>query len=215
MVANNTERKGKWLWTESGAGEQITVYAGSDAENEALFIADTIETTAARRIPTSAWRCCTAPIPSRGRSKKRCGATAASTWWSAASASTSAPKSRTSIAYLKLALAPQDSISLLRIINTPARGIGKTTVEQIEQYALRTTLSLWTAIGRMIDEKQFPAARAGGAGGVPQHDGRAGRGGRGRMPLHEALQVYRRTHRLPRDAGAGEHARSRRRASRT
>ena len=39
------------------------------------------------------------------------------------------------VAYLKLAASNTDSVSLLRIINTPARGIGRTTVEQIEQYA--------------------------------------------------------------------------------
>jgi DNA helicase II / ATP-dependent DNA helicase PcrA len=50
---------------------------------------------------------------------------------------------------------PTDSISLLRIINTPARGIGKTTVEQIEQFALENNLSMWAAIGRMLEEKAF------------------------------------------------------------
>jgi len=43
LVANNKERKGKWLWTDSGAGEMLGFYTGFDAENEALFIADTIE----------------------------------------------------------------------------------------------------------------------------------------------------------------------------
>ena len=43
VVANNTERIGKWLWTESGAGEKVTLYEAPDAENEALWIADTIE----------------------------------------------------------------------------------------------------------------------------------------------------------------------------
>jgi len=66
------------------------------------------------------------------------------------------------LAYLKAALTPQDSISLLRILNTPARGIGKSTVEQIEQYALTHGLSLWSAIGRLIEEGQF-ATRAGAA----------------------------------------------------
>ena len=42
------------------------------------------------------------------------------------------------LAYLKVLVSPQDSISLLRIINTPARGIGRTTMEQIEQYASAT-----------------------------------------------------------------------------
>ena len=43
VVANNTERNGKWLWTDSDEGEQITLYEAPDAENEALFIADTID----------------------------------------------------------------------------------------------------------------------------------------------------------------------------
>ena len=61
------------------------------------------------------------------------------------------------IAYLKALVSPQDSISLLRIINTPARGIGRTTIEQIEQYALQHELTIWTAIERMLHERAFPA----------------------------------------------------------
>src|SRR4029434_4876484 len=51
------------------------------------------------------------------------------------------------ISYLKVVQHPDDSISLLRIINTPVRGIGKTTIETIERLALETGLSLWGAIG--------------------------------------------------------------------
>ena len=96
VVANNKERKGKWLWTDSGAGELLGFYAGFDAENEALFIADTIERLLAAESRASAWRCSTAPTCNRARSKKRCAAMAASTSWSADSASISAPRSRTS-----------------------------------------------------------------------------------------------------------------------
>src|SRR6185436_19127637 len=48
VVANNTERIGKTLWTDSGSGEKITLYEAPDAENEALWIADTIESAIAR-----------------------------------------------------------------------------------------------------------------------------------------------------------------------
>jgi DNA helicase-2/ATP-dependent DNA helicase PcrA len=59
------------------------------------------------------------------------------------------------LAYLKVLVSPNDSISLLRIINTPARGIGRTTIEQIEQYALRHETSLWTALEKLLEEKAF------------------------------------------------------------
>src|SRR5581483_7784454 len=59
------------------------------------------------------------------------------------------------VAYLKLALSPADSVSLLRIVNTPARGIGRTTIEQIERCARENGTNLWDAIGRSIDEQQF------------------------------------------------------------
>ena len=95
VVENNKARKGKKLWTEAEAGEPLGLYAGYDAENEALFIADTIEKHLVAESRTTTWRCSTGPTPSRGRSKRRCGATGASTTWSAASVSTSGPKSRT------------------------------------------------------------------------------------------------------------------------
>ena len=43
VVAKNTERKGKWLWTTSGEGERIGRYDAFDGEQEARFIAETIE----------------------------------------------------------------------------------------------------------------------------------------------------------------------------
>src|SRR5258705_2042253 len=61
------------------------------------------------------------------------------------------------ISYLKVILNPDDSVSLLRVINTPARGIGKTTIETIERLALETGLSLWGAIGEAIARELLPA----------------------------------------------------------
>ena len=61
------------------------------------------------------------------------------------------------MAYLKLAMSNKDSVSLLRVINTPARGIGRTTVEQMDAFARENGLSLWDAVSRMIDQQLFPA----------------------------------------------------------
>src|SRR6185437_14520408 len=60
------------------------------------------------------------------------------------------------ISYLKVIHNPDDSISLLRIINTPARGIGKTTMEVIERLAMETGLSLWAAIRETIQRQLLP-----------------------------------------------------------
>ena len=157
VVANNTERIGKWLWTEAGAGEKITLYEAPDSENEALWIADTIESRLARnpqeRVAVlyrtnSQSRQIEEALRRYGRKYIVVGGFS---FYQRAEV-------KDILAYLKVLVSPQDSISLLRIINTPARGIGRTTVEQIEQYALQHELSLCgPRSSRCSKSTRFPA----------------------------------------------------------
>jgi DNA helicase-2/ATP-dependent DNA helicase PcrA len=61
------------------------------------------------------------------------------------------------ISYLKVIQNPDDTISLLRVINTPTRGIGKGTIDTLESLALETGLSLWGALGEALRRQLLPA----------------------------------------------------------
>jgi DNA helicase-2/ATP-dependent DNA helicase PcrA len=155
VVAHNTERIGKWLWTEAGAGETITLYESPDSENEALWIADTVEKHLSRQ-PTQR-----VAILYRTNSQSRQIEEALRRYGRkyivvGGFSFYQRAEVKDILAYLKVLVSPQDSISLLRIINTPARGIGRTTTEQMDQYALAHQLSLWTALERMLEEHVFP-----------------------------------------------------------
>jgi len=64
------------------------------------------------------------------------------------------------LAYVRLAMRPDDDIALLRVINTPARGIGKTTIDALRASAGENSGSLWSAISRLL--RQPSSARATG-----------------------------------------------------
>ena len=155
VVAHNTERIGKWLWTESDSGEKITLYEAPDAENEALFIADTIENRLARNPQDRVAVLYRTNAQSRQieealrRYGRKYVVVGGFSFYQRSEV-------KDIVAYLKVLVSPQDTVSLLRIINTPARGIGRTTVEQIEQYAQTHKLSLWVALERMLEEHAFP-----------------------------------------------------------
>ena len=155
VVANNKERKGKTLWTAGPAGQKVGIYQALDGENEALFIADTIDRLISDDPSDRVAVLYRTNFQSRqieealrryGRPYKVVGGFS---FYQRA-------EIKDVLAYLKVIVSPQDSISLLRIINTPARGIGKSTVEQVERYALEHDLDLWQAIVRMLEEKRFP-----------------------------------------------------------
>ncbi|MHC4693940.1 MAG: ATP-dependent helicase [Planctomycetota bacterium] len=55
------------------------------------------------------------------------------------------------LAYLKVLVNPEDEITLLRIINTPARGIGKTTVDRVRAYAVGNSISFFEALKKAKD----------------------------------------------------------------
>ena len=61
------------------------------------------------------------------------------------------------LSYMKLVLNPHDSIALARVVNSPARGIGKTTMETLERIALTTGISSWDAIARATEDGLLPA----------------------------------------------------------
>ncbi|NIP27006.1 MAG: UvrD-helicase domain-containing protein [Phycisphaerae bacterium] len=55
------------------------------------------------------------------------------------------------LAYLKILVNPEDEIALLRIINTPSRGIGKTTIDRVRAYAVGNSISLFEALNKAKD----------------------------------------------------------------
>jgi ATP-dependent DNA helicase UvrD/PcrA len=156
VIANNKERKGKWLWTEHEAGEKIGLYRAPDPENEALFIADTIERLLRKNPADRVAVLYRTNFQSRQieEALRRYGrkylVVGGFSFYQRAEV-------KDLLAYLKALVSPQDSISLLRIVNTPARGIGKTTVEQIERLALERNQSLWQAMGDAVEASLLPA----------------------------------------------------------
>ena len=50
------------------------------------------------------------------------------------------------LAYLRVIAAPEDDVSLLRILNVPTRGIGKTTIDAIEKFAAARSVSMFEAL---------------------------------------------------------------------
>jgi DNA helicase-2/ATP-dependent DNA helicase PcrA len=155
VVANNKERKGKWLWTDAEIGAKIGYYEAPDGENEALFIADTIEKIISRNPLDRAAVLYRTNSQSRQieEALRRYGrkylVVGGFSFYQRAEV-------KDLLAYLRVLFTPQDSIALLRIVNTPARGIGKGTVEQLEQFALENGMSVWKALPVMLAAKAFP-----------------------------------------------------------
>ena len=159
VVANNIRRKGKNLWTARQGGTKIGYYEAPDGENEALFAADHIakylrEATERGETPRAA-------VLYRTNSQSRLFEEAMRRYglkYHVVGGFSFYERSEIKdlISYLKVIQNPDDTISLLRVINTPTRGIGKGTIDTLEGLALETGLSLWGAIGEAIRRQLLP-----------------------------------------------------------
>ena len=159
VVANNVRRKGKNLWTSRQGGNKIGYYEAPDGENEALFAADSIaryvrEATDRGDDPRAA-------VLYRVNSQSRLFEEAMRRYQLkyhvvGGFSFYERAEIKDLISYLKVIHNPEDSVSLMRVINTPPRGIGKTTMEVVERVALETGLSLWGAIGECVRRALLP-----------------------------------------------------------
>ncbi len=159
VVANNIRRKGKNLWTSRQGGAKIGYYEAPDGENEALFAADHV----AKYLREAAQRGETprAAVLYRTNSQSRLFEEAMRRYglkYKVVGGFSFYERSeiKDMISYLKVIQNPDDSISLLRVINTPTRGIGKSTIDTIERLALETGLSLWGALAEAIRRQLLP-----------------------------------------------------------
>ncbi|MDQ2920032.1 MAG: UvrD-helicase domain-containing protein, partial [Acidobacteriota bacterium] len=134
VVKHNIERKGKNLWTSNPQGDKVRYFQAFDAESEARFVASKIlehrqeqydlraavlyRTNSQSRVFEEAMRRAGLPYNIVGGFSFY-----------------ERMEVRDIIAYLKLALNPNDSIALQRVINSPARGIGKQTLEELARRA--------------------------------------------------------------------------------
>jgi len=135
VIRNNAGRKGKTLWSEKGDGSRVQCMTASNDFNEAEKVASIIaeETEKGRkldefavlyRVNAQSLRLEQA-LKTRNISYKVFGGTSFF----------QRKEVKDIIAYMKLALNPDDNVQLKRIINMPRRGIGKTTVTRIEEIA--------------------------------------------------------------------------------
>src|ERR1044072_4493483 len=159
VVKNNLQRKGKNLWTSNPRGGRIGYYQALDAEAEARWVAGKIlehrrkeanlraavlyRTNSQSRVFEEAMR----------RSTLAYNIIGGFSFYERAEV-------RDIIAYLKLAMNPNASIALQRVINSPPRGIGKQTLDEIERRAKADELSPWETIAQIIAKPESLGTRA-------------------------------------------------------
>jgi DNA helicase-2/ATP-dependent DNA helicase PcrA len=149
VVTNNPERLGKSLNAEKGGGANLKYFEARDAQTEAEFVAgelerilndDSDQTCAVEYRTNFQSRAFEEVFRRRGLRYKLVGGFS---FYNRAEV-------KDALAYVRLAMHPEDDISLLRVMNAPPRGIGKTTVDALRETARVDGTPLWTAIEKFI-----------------------------------------------------------------
>ena len=157
LIANNTTRLGKNLWAEGKAGDKLELYAAYNEHDEARFVVERISTarrdnialqdnailyrvSATSRVLEEALMQAQVPYRVFGgvRFYERM-------------------EIRNALAYLRLAVYRDDDASFERIVNTPTRGIGLRSLEEIRGRARQENTPLWRAAGELVTGKLMTA----------------------------------------------------------
>jgi DNA helicase-2/ATP-dependent DNA helicase PcrA len=151
VIAPSPTREPKELWTDNEHGSQIRVIACADERDEGACVVRAIRDArdagispkeiavfyrvhAQSRVLEEALRAVSMPYQIVGGTK----------FYDRA-------EIKDALSYLRVLVNPRSDVDLLRVINTPSRGIGNTTLERVSAYATANRLSLFEALGRLDD----------------------------------------------------------------
>ena len=167
VIQKNPHRHVKELWTAREAGERLNVILAQDEREEARRVGESLRRLRSKGIPygemavffrinaqsrliEEGLRICEVPyVIVRGRS-----------FFERA-------EIKDAVAYLRLVINPRSDVDLLRVVNSPPRGIGDTTVDRLTAHALSRGLSLYDTLGRdeLLRIPELAAAARGRLGG--------------------------------------------------
>jgi len=160
VIAKNPHRKAKRLWTAGGEGAPVRVAALETEEDEARLVADLVVRGRAEGRPWShfavlyrlnaqsrpveeALREASVPYRVRG-----------------GPAFFDRAEVRDLLAYLKVCTHPSDEVSLARVVNVPARGLGDASVERVHAWATERGVALFEALSRAPEVTDLPRGAA-------------------------------------------------------
>jgi DNA helicase II / ATP-dependent DNA helicase PcrA len=159
LIANNTSRLGKELWTDGVDGEQISVYEAFNEQDEARFIVNRVQDWVNKGQRRS-----DAAILYRSNAQSR--------ELEDALLRVGMPyriygghrfyerlEIKNALSYLRLLVNRHDDTAMERVINVPVRGIGGRTLEQVRSLARAEGYSLWSTCVKTVNE-QLTSARA-------------------------------------------------------
>lgn len=160
VIERNKSRKPKNLWTDNAEGKKITYYQGHTERHEAMYITEKIQDL----FYDEKYRPADIAILYRTNAQSRA---MEDTLMKANIAYQmigglrfyDRKEIKDIIAYLRLITNPEDDISFERVINTPKRGIGATSVERLRAYALEHDISLFQAV-KEIEQTNVPKRAA-------------------------------------------------------
>ena len=164
VIANNQHRKEKRLFTDSGDGEKISVYLATDERDEGRWIAGEIDR---RRSEGTSYNNMAVFYRTNAQSRMledmllRAGVpyriVGGTRFFDRA-------EIRDVMAYLTLVVNPADDIAAKRVVNVPRRGIGKTTIERIDQYGREMNMPFLTAAELAVVDPDIRASTRNAVG---------------------------------------------------
>jgi DNA helicase II / ATP-dependent DNA helicase PcrA len=145
VVSNNVARKGKTLFTDSGAGDPVRIVNCSNEREEAQFVLEKINTQRSKLKLSDFAVLFRTNAQSRPFEEELLRANIPYTVVGGVKFYERA-EIKDVLSFLRLSIRPHDTPSIERVINTPSRGIGDTTVAALTDAATQQNVSLWTVI---------------------------------------------------------------------
>jgi len=167
VISGNKQRKEKALWSDKGAGDPIVAYEAYDEREEGDFIATEIAA-----LTPAPYALGDIAVMYRTNAQSRAieeSLIAAGIRYQLVGGTRFYERREVKdvLAYLRIIHNPFDMVSFARIVNVPGRGIGAKTVAELERWARKLNVPLYTALQIMAEQEEHAAAARGDAAAGP------------------------------------------------